>query len=224
VEAAPDPTRESQSSLRDETTRRRPPRGLKPPGYHHGPLRGHGPIRPGRILSCARELLGATIIIDRNSQVWCHKCMITGAVNTHACTALCTSRCLITVRLWRGVHPDSPTRRGGRQHGGRNAVGTPGSGVSRFGILEGCRMSATPPGSVGDYGARSGGVAALNPRLLSGKPAACSLADPQTNYAPAPNRRPRFLFGALAPCDCLFSAPPASPAAVGEAQRRAAGA
>jgi hypothetical protein len=38
---------------------------------------------------------------------------------------------------------------------------------------------------------------------------------------PAPNRRPRFAFAALVPFDYLFRAPPASPAAVGEARRYA---
>jgi hypothetical protein len=42
------------------------------------------------------------------------------------------------------------------------------------------------------------------------------------NKAPAPNRRPRFLFGASRWFDCPSCAPPASPAAVGEAQRQGA--
>jgi hypothetical protein len=42
------------------------------------------------------------------------------------------------------------------------------------------------------------------------------------NKAPAPNRRPRFPFAALFPFGYPFCAPPASPAAVGEAQRYAA--
>ena len=58
---------------------------------------------------------------------------------------------------------------------------TPGSGFSSFGILEGWQSSATPPGSAGDFGTRFGGVATLDPRLLSGKPPACSLADPKTD-------------------------------------------
>jgi hypothetical protein len=33
-------------------------------------------------------------------------------------------------------------------------------------ILERCQRSATPPGSMGDSGRRSGGIAALNHRLL----------------------------------------------------------
>jgi hypothetical protein len=33
-----------QSSLRDVRTFGRPPRGLKPPGYHHAPLRGDGRV------------------------------------------------------------------------------------------------------------------------------------------------------------------------------------
>jgi hypothetical protein len=77
---------------------------------------------------------------------------------------------------------------------GRNAVEPPGSGLSSFGTLEGCQSSATPPGSNGDFGIQSGGIASafaeatadksLNPRLLSGKPPACSLADRRTNNAP----------------------------------------
>lgn len=42
------------------------------------------------------------------------------------------------------------------------------------------------------------------------------------NPAPAPNRRPPFPPGALGESDCLVCAPPASPAAVGQAQRRLA--
>ena len=82
-----------------------------------------------------------------------------------------------------------------RVAGGRNAVETPGRGLSSFGILEGCQSSATPPGSNGDFGMRSGGVApafaalrrgkSLDPRLLSGKPPACCPADPTTNPAAA---------------------------------------
>ena len=41
------------------------------------------------------------------------------------------------------------------------------------------------------------------------------------NKAPAPNRRPRFPFAALGSFDYHFCAPPASSAAVGEAQRSA---
>ena len=78
--------------------------------------------------------------------------------------------------------------------GGRNGVETSGS-VDFFGprIPKGCQRSATPPGSNGDFTMRSGGIApafaalrrgrSLNPRLLSGKPPACSLADPKTNKA-----------------------------------------
>ena len=44
----------------------------------------------------------------------------------------------------------------------------------RLGILEGCNSCATPAGSTGDLGLRSGGIdASLNPRLLSDKPPAC---------------------------------------------------
>jgi hypothetical protein len=50
-------------------------------------------------------------------------------------------------------------------------------------ILKGCQSSATSPGAMGDFGLRSGGIASLNPRLLSGKPPACSLAAPKTNTA-----------------------------------------
>ncbi len=39
------------------------------------------------------------------------------------------------------------------------------------------------------------------------------------NHAPAPNRRLRFPLGSLAWFDYRLCAPPASPAAVGEAQR-----
>jgi len=39
------------------------------------------------------------------------------------------------------------------------------------------------------------------------------------NKAPAPNRRERFPLGGLRGFGYLFSAPPASPAAVGEARR-----
>jgi len=67
--------------------------------------------------------------------------------------------------------------------GGRSTAETPGSGWAWFGILEGCQSSATPPGSIGDFGMRSGGIAALNPRLLSGKPPACSPARSKTNRA-----------------------------------------
>ncbi len=57
--------------------------------------------------------------------------------------------------------------------GSRNAVEAPGSRISSCGTLEGCQ-SATLPGSRGDFGSRSGGVVALNPRLMAGKPPACS--------------------------------------------------
>jgi len=43
------------SSLRDASTFRRPPRRLKPPGYHRGLARGGGPIGHKRILSCAQS-------------------------------------------------------------------------------------------------------------------------------------------------------------------------
>lgn len=39
------------------------------------------------------------------------------------------------------------------------------------------------------------------------------------NKAPAPNRLPRFPLGSLGRFDYPFCAPPASPAAVGEAHR-----
>jgi hypothetical protein len=39
------------------------------------------------------------------------------------------------------------------------------------------------------------------------------------NNAPAPNRRPLIPLGGFAGFDYLFFAPPASPAAVGEARR-----
>jgi hypothetical protein len=68
--------------------------------------------------------------------------------------------------------------------GGRNAMETPGSGFVGPCILEGCENSATPSGSMGNFGTRSGGVApasaslrrgkSLDPRLPSGKPPACS--------------------------------------------------
>jgi hypothetical protein len=45
-----------------------------------------------------------------------------------------------------------------RVAGGRNAVETSGSGVSSFGILEGCQSSATPAGANGDFGMRTGGA------------------------------------------------------------------
>jgi hypothetical protein len=41
------------------------------------------------------------------------------------------------------------------------------------------------------------------------------------NLAPAPNRRPRFLLGTSAGFEYIVCAPPACPAAVGEAQRYA---
>jgi len=41
------------------------------------------------------------------------------------------------------------------------------------------------------------------------------------NKAPAPNRRPRFPLGGTVGFEYLVSAPPAVPAAVGEAQRSA---
>lgn len=40
-----------------------------------------------------------------------------------------------------------------------------------------------------------------------------------SNFAPPPNRRLRFPIGTSARFDYLFCAPPASPAAVGEARR-----
>jgi hypothetical protein len=43
------------------------------------------------------------------------------------------------------------------------------------------------------------------------------------NKAPAPNRRHRFPLGTLREFAYLFCAPPASPAAVGEAQRCGSG-
>jgi hypothetical protein len=46
-----------------------------------------------------------------------------------------------------------------------------------------------------------------------------STTDPGPNKAPAPNRRPRFPLGAAGAVVHYFSAPPASPAAVGEARR-----
>lgn len=47
-------------------------------------------------------------------------------------------------------------------------------------------------------------------------------AQPKTNQAAAPNRRPRFPFGALAGAACLVCTRAVSPAAVGEPQRSAA--
>ena len=41
----------------------------------------------------------------------------------------------------------------------------------------------------------------------------------EPNKAPAPNRRPLFPLGGSALFDYLFCAPPAAPAAVGEARR-----
>ena len=41
----------------------------------------------------------------------------------------------------------------------------------------------------------------------------------RSNKAPAPSRRPRFPLGSLQEFEYLVCAPPASPAAVGEAQR-----
>ena len=46
---------------------------------------------------------------------------------------------------------------------------------------------------------------------------------PAPNQAPAPNRRPRFPLSGVGEFDDLICAPPASPAAVGEAQRSAEG-
>ena len=43
--------------------------------------------------------------------------------------------------------------------------------------------------------------------------------DRQHNYAPAPNRRPRFPLGGLGAFEYLVCAPPPSPAAIGEARR-----
>jgi hypothetical protein len=88
--------------------------------------------------------------------------------------------------------------------GGRSAVKTPGGGFVGPGILEGCQSAATPSGSRGGLGRRSGGVApafaplppplgfggtsrrgkSLDPRLPSGKPLACFPADPKTNERP----------------------------------------
>jgi hypothetical protein len=45
------------------------------------------------------------------------------------------------------------------------------------------------------------------------------LSDDRSNEAPAPNRRPPFPFGSPGEFEYLVGAPPASPAAVGEAQR-----
>ena len=70
--------------------------------------------------------------------------------------------------------------------GGRNGAKTPGSsfGISR--ILKGCQKSATPPRSMGALRRRAGGVAALDHRLLSGKPLACFPNSPGTNQSPEP--------------------------------------
>jgi hypothetical protein len=98
--------------------------------------------------------------------------------------------------------------------GGRNGVETSGCVVlfdAR--ILKGCQSSATPPGAAGDFGLRSGGIALLNPRLLSGKPPACSLGAPK-NTAPAPYRRPRFPLGSFVSfvyCFCVRSVGAACP-------------
>ena len=54
-----------------------------------------------------------------------------------------------------------------RVAGGRSGAKTPGSGFADFCIPEGCRSSETPPWSAGNSGPRSGGVAALDPRLAS---------------------------------------------------------
>ena len=48
---------------------------------------------------------------------------------------------------------------------------------------------------------------------------AFSLMTKSPNQAPAPNRRPRFSLGSLARFEYHLCAPPAVPAAVGEAQR-----
>jgi hypothetical protein len=47
------------------------------------------------------------------------------------------------------------------------------------------------------------------------------IASHSPNQAPAPNRRPRFPLGGLPRIVYLVCAPPASPAAVGEARRYA---
>jgi len=46
-----------------------------------------------------------------------------------------------------------------------------------------------------------------------------SVATSSANKAPAPNRRPRFALGRLRESEYFVCAPPAVPAAVGEAQR-----
>ena len=58
--------------------------------------------------------------------------------------------------------------------GGRRTASTPGSGWVGHRIPEGCQKPATPGGSTGDGGPKSGGIAALNPRLPAGKPPACA--------------------------------------------------
>lgn len=60
-----------------------------------------------------------------------------------------------------------------RVAGGRSAAKTPGSGFVGWSIPEGWQSSATPPGSMGDRGSRTGGLSTLDPRLPSGKPPAC---------------------------------------------------
>ena len=62
--------------------------------------------------------------------------------------------------------------------GGRSAAETSGSVTMGLCILKGCQRSATPSESAGHFERHSGGIALLNPRLLSGKPAACSKGNP----------------------------------------------
>src|SRR5262249_19049587 len=97
-------------------------------------------------------------------------------------------------RTWQLSHFNNPQ---GWQTvaGGRSIAETSGMAVIGFGILEGCQRSATPAGSMGDCGRRSGGIAALNPRLISGKPMACFRSDDKTNQAASVD----------APITCLFA-------------------
>jgi hypothetical protein len=65
--------------------------------------------------------------------------------------------------------------------GGRSAAETPGRLWSIFTTPQGWQSSATPAGLIRSFGRRPGGIAVLNPRLLSGKPPACSGSGEKAN-------------------------------------------
>jgi hypothetical protein len=110
-------------------------------------------------------------------------------------------------RLSMEWHPFRPTNPEGWQKvaGGRSAAETPGRHWMSFTTPAGWRSSATLPGSIRSFYRRSGGIAALNPRLPSDKPPACS-GNGKTNeglkstaaapFSIAPGDSPRRGFGA----------------------------